>query len=143
MATIEEAFRVLKRSWSMMQDSVSYQPWHHQRRQRHPTKTPTKMLSPTVAHKMASLTPTTELCRRHIAGLCTNGSSCKYSHASAPPNKGAPSDKKPNKNPPPLKKDQKTRSFLSRNRSSCQIPTDHLLDIPKELQRRRTQLDIR
>ena len=38
----------------------------------------------------------------------TNGSSCKYSHASAPPSKGAPSDKKPNKNPPPLKKDQKT-----------------------------------
>ena len=64
--------------------------------------------APAVAHKMASLTPTLELCRRHIAGLCTNGSSCKYSHATAPPNKGAPSDKKPNKNPPPLKKDQKT-----------------------------------
>ena len=65
--------------------------------------------APTVAHKMASLTPTLELCRRHIAGLCTNGSSCMYSHASAPPSKGAQSDKKPNKNPPPpLKKDQKT-----------------------------------
>ena len=64
--------------------------------------------APAVAHKMASLTPTTELCRRHIAGLCAKGSSCKYSHASAPPAKGAPSDKKPNKNPPPLKKDQKT-----------------------------------
>ena len=64
--------------------------------------------APAVAHKMASLTPTLELCRRHIAGLCTNGSSCKYSHAAAPPNKRAPSDKKPNKNPPPIKKDQKT-----------------------------------
>ena len=64
--------------------------------------------SPTVAHKMASLTPTTELCRRHIAGLCTNGSSCKYSHATAQPVKGAPSDKKPDRNPPPLKKDQRT-----------------------------------
>ena len=63
----------------------------------------------TVGHKMASLTSTTELCRRHIAGLCTNGSSCKYSHESASPTKRAPSDKKPNKNPPPpFKKDQKT-----------------------------------
>ena len=64
--------------------------------------------APAVAHKMASLTPTLELCRRHIAGLCTNGSSCKYSHAAAPPNKEASSDKKPNKYPPLLKKDQKT-----------------------------------
>ena len=56
--------------------------------------------TPTVAHKMASLTPSTELCRRHIAGLCTNGSSCKYSHAPAPSSKGAPSDKKATKTPP-------------------------------------------
>ena len=63
--------------------------------------------APTVAHKMASLTPGTELCRRHIAGLCTNRSSCKYSHASVPTSKGTPSDKK-RKTPPPLKKDQKT-----------------------------------
>ena len=55
--------------------------------------------TPTVAHKMASLTQSTELCRRHIAGLCTNGSSCKYSHAKAPSSKGIPSDKKTSTTP--------------------------------------------
>ncbi len=35
--------------------------------------------APSAAHKMNSLTPSVELCRRHIAGLCTNGSACKYS----------------------------------------------------------------
>ena len=46
--------------------------------------------APTTAHKMAPITTSKELCRRHIAGLCTNGTQCKYSHALAPPSKGAP-----------------------------------------------------
>ena len=59
---------------------------------------------------MASITTSKELCRRHIAGLCTNGTQCKYSHAPAPPIKGAPLTPKPNvKSPPPyLKNDGKT-----------------------------------
>ena len=39
---------------------------------------------------MASITTSKELCRHHIAGLCTNGTQCKYSHAPAPSVKGAP-----------------------------------------------------
>ena len=66
--------------------------------------------APTTAHKMASITTSKELCRRHIAGLCTNGTQCKYSHAPAPSVKGAPPIPKPNvKSPPPHpKNDGKT-----------------------------------
>ena len=59
--------------------------------------------APSAAHKMNSLTPSVELCRRHIAGLCTNGSACKYSHGPAPSSKAAPPDKGKKSPPPPLK----------------------------------------
>ena len=95
--------------------------------------------APAVAHKMASLTPTIELCRRHIAGLCTNGSSCKYSQA-----REHHLTRSPTRTHLLSRKIIRLhRNFPSRNRSLCQIPIDHLLDIPKELHRRRTQLDTR
>ena len=112
VATIEEAFRVLKVT-SGVPVTDDQKLYHLQKKLEHDARfsvlsimasSETSQASyedtikylvlldpaPAVAHKMASLTPTLELCRRHIAGLCTNGSSCKYSHASAPPSKRAP-----------------------------------------------------
>ena len=84
-----------KNNWSMMYASASYLQMASAKTSAEAYDITVKRLiildpAPTTAHKMASLTTNKELCRRHIAGLCTNGTQCKYSHAPAPSVKGAP-----------------------------------------------------
>ena len=131
VATIEEAFRVLTVA-SGIPITEDQKLYHLQEKLEHDTRvsvlssmafsktssesyedTIKKLIildpAPTVAHKVASLTTSAELCRRHIAGLCTNGAQCKYSHGPSPATKAIPpAGKAPNKTPPPpLKPDGK------------------------------------
>ena len=105
--------------------------------------------APTTAHKMASLITSKELCRRHIAGLCTNGTQCKYSYAPAPPVKGAPLTPKPNiKSPPPhprndgLARAKLRTNHSSRNTLSSPKTIVHLSDILVASFQTPTQPDI-
>ena len=125
VATLEEAFRVLKVA-SGIPVSEDQKLYHLQEKLEHDSrfsvfsqmatsKTSSHTYSETIkksiildpatspAHKLASLTTSLELCRRHIAGLC------KYSHGPASATKGPPpAGKAPSKTPPPpLKKDGK------------------------------------
>ena len=56
-------------------------------------------------HKMAALSSEPELCQRHLRGVCTNGSSCKYSHKPQGPHEtktaGLPDKGKPHTPRPP------------------------------------------